>query len=77
MTDIDINPQADQTRSNYQPVVLTSDAPTEWRPQPNRAQRREIERRQRFQQNVTGAGMNSLHAQDAVDISVAAGSVKK
>jgi hypothetical protein len=26
-------------------TVYTSDAPTEWRPQPNRAQRREIERR--------------------------------
>jgi hypothetical protein len=45
MTDIDINPQADQTSNLYQPVAFTKGAPTEWRPKPNRAQRREIERR--------------------------------
>jgi len=63
MTDTDINPQADQTSNTYQPVAFTSDAPTVWGPKPNRAQRREIERRQAFyrrmvkrlQKDVTGA----------------------
>ena len=75
MTDTDHNPQADQTRSTYQPVAFTSDAPTVWRPKPNRAQRREIERRQafyrrmekRFQQNVTGAGIPWQTIAAAVD----------
>jgi hypothetical protein len=46
MTGIDINPQADQTRNTYQLAAFTSGAPIEWRAKPNRAQRREIERRQ-------------------------------
>jgi hypothetical protein len=45
MTDTDINPQADQTSNLYQPVAVTKGAPTEWRPKPNRAQRREMYRR--------------------------------
>ena len=45
MTDTDHNPQAEQTRGKYDPIGFTSDPPTEWRPQPNRAQRREMARK--------------------------------
>jgi hypothetical protein len=47
MTDIDINPRADQTRSTYQLAAFTSDAPTEYRILANRAQRRKMEREMR------------------------------
>ena len=44
MTSAD-NPLADQTRDGFESaVVITSDPPTEWRPAPNRAQRRKMER---------------------------------
>jgi hypothetical protein len=36
-----------ETLEAAQPVAFTSDAPTEWRPKPNRAQRRKIEREMR------------------------------
>jgi hypothetical protein len=77
MTDTDINPRADQTSNLYQPVAFTSDAPTEWRPKPNRAQRREIERRQAFYRRVVNRVMRSRNAQTDVDISGASEGVKK